>query len=201
MIRVNLFNDVGGGVQAFNVDATEFAGEIGEPDKKDAGTKLGLMLIPVFLVYGYFSFQEWRRDDRIQEIRNQIATKKSKVNALQPEIRAIERFQEEKKKLEIQVEAIKKLSFERLLSVKALDALQRLIPQKVWLKTLEVNDTEVRITGLALEDALVSDFMQNLNSSIFFQNTMLLKTTEAKDKDGLSAKEFEVSSELVMGTQ
>jgi len=43
--------------------------------------------------------------------------------------------------------------------------------------------------------------MSNLNSSIFFQNTILLGTNEKANKDGLSVKEFEVMSELVVGQQ
>ncbi|MEZ0390830.1 MAG: PilN domain-containing protein, partial [Pseudobdellovibrionaceae bacterium] len=83
------------------------------------------------------------------------------------------------------------LQRERLREVKILDNLQKDIPEKVWLERLEFKDTNLMISGKAISDGELTNFMENLSKSVFLKEVNLLKSSELSTDRGM-LKQFEI---------
>jgi Tfp pilus assembly protein PilN len=198
MIKINLLRDTANSVQAVGGPPTSVSVP-GGPNNADAVKKLLIIGIFPLLVYAGFFYFETQEAEKISLVKKKIESMKGEVEDLQPQIKAVKSFQEEKKRLEVQVEAIKQLSKERLLNVMALSTLQDIMPKEVWLKKLKVVDRKVELTGSTISDRYVTDFLTNLNASIYFRNTILISTREEKGSGNQLVKAFDFQSEIAAG--
>jgi Tfp pilus assembly protein PilN len=90
---------------------------------------------------------------------------------------------------------MKALSRTRLRELKALDFLQTMIPERVWLNSLDYIDEKFRLKGLALTDDDLTDLIQALDKSSFFSEVVLLQAKETTSRDG-TLKNFELTTTI-----
>ena len=87
------------------------------------------------------------------------------------------------------------MSKERLKNVKSLDALQGIIPSKAWLTEAKILENKIEISGMATDDLVISDFMQDLTKSIYFTHVVLESSEEVKRDEGV-VKQFKIKCNL-----
>ncbi|MDZ4677829.1 MAG: PilN domain-containing protein [Oligoflexia bacterium] len=193
MIRVNLLKDsrdrgtstvLGGGTFLGGSDSVEG----GESARPDLLIKIVMFIVPVIFLYGYQQYTAGIAEAQMEVLKQQSDQIDTQLKALDPVVKELERFEEEKRKLNSQLDIIKRLSKERLKNVKSLDALQGIIPAKAWLSQLKIVENKVELEGFATDDIVISDFMQSLDSSIYFTNISLTTSDEAKKEDGVVKK-------------
>jgi hypothetical protein len=204
MIRINLLKDVGGGgtVVGGTRSQTIVAGltSIADFGSSDSGArsvliKIILLILPIGGWYGMDFYLTAQAQEKMVVVKNQVAEMDKKLKEIEPVVKELERFQEEKRKLDSQVAVIKRLAKERLRNVKSLDALQGIIPLKAWLNELKVTENKVSLVGFAADDSVVSEFMKELESSIYFAGVTLKASEESKTNDGV-VKKFEILCNL-----
>jgi len=190
MIRVNLLRSPDatnlasysadmGGTETSMASVTDQIGVVG---------KVIVILLPIILFYAIKAYNQWVITTEFENAKKKLTSVESELKALDPAVKEMERFQVEKKKLDAQLEVIKRLSKERLASVKSLDALQTIIPGRVWLSSIKIIENKVELAGFATDDLVVSDFMQALGASIFFENITLVSSEEWKGPTGVAKK-------------
>jgi type IV pilus assembly protein PilN len=115
---------------------------------------------------------------QVKEIKSKVATAKTesvKYEKINNEIKEI------KAKLEIldtKVGVIKTLESNRYESVRLMDAMTSLIvPKRMWLVNLDGRGNTVNISGVAVDNQTVADFMTRLERSKLFE-TVNLKTLQ-----------------------
>ena len=74
--------------------------------------------------------------------------------------------------------------------------MQNLIPERVWLKTLNYKSGAVSITGYALSEDALNSFVERLENRSEFDDVILLKTADASVGKGV-VKSFSLSMALV----
>lgn len=188
MIRINLLRDSGSaGMVSQGAEAQAmFPSQPGE--LKEVITKLSLVVLPALLLLFYRAYQENVMARELGRVKSEISDTQKKLQALDPAVKEMERFQIEKRKLDSQLDVIKRLSKERLKNVKSLDALQSIVPQKAWIQTMKITENKVEISGMATDDIVVAEFMQTLEASIYFASVTLVSTEELKTKNGVAKK-------------
>lgn len=196
MIRVNMLRDAigsssgagggGGGAAPSGVGIDEAS----EAPREKAGgnfdiiVKMFFLLVPFVLCYLYRDYQIGLKKAQQDALQADLTELQAKLKSYDPGLKDIEKFQEEKQKLDNQLGVIKNLSKERLKNVKSMDALQGIIPKKAWLTSLKINDNVVQMQGVATDDLVISDFMKDLEASIYFTNVLLEGSEETRTTEG-----------------
>ncbi len=189
MIEVNLLK---GNAVTSGFDVKALADE---GDKKTAALKILVALLPVVGLYVYEGQVKEGKQNEFSRLQQQTTDVRARMEGLGNALELVERYKLEKKKLKDQIAVIRRLSRERLREVRALDALQSLVPQKAWLTNFEIDGTKVKIEGLALSDAAVTDFVEGLEESLFFDEVILGSTVEEKTSAG-PLRKYELSCSL-----
>ena len=152
---------------------------------------LGSLLIVGLLVFWYNSYLGGRVDGLNKEIistREQVA-KYKKIN---------EEIAEIKKKLAVldrKIKVIESLEADRKAPVQNLDSLYHLLVEKrMWYNQIEQRGESFKLSGIALDNQTVADYMTRIEKSERFHNVRLssIKQYEIQGKN-LKLKRFEVN--------
>lgn len=201
MIRINLLKDVGGGVSTYGSAGPDSATAVTQSAEKVEGgdfqllLKLGVLLVPGLFIYFYNSYTDFIGQRLNNSLNQEITAVQEKMKTYEPGLKDIEKFQEEKRKLDEQLSVIRELSKERLKNVKAMDKLQEIIPQKAWIVSFKINGNKVDLDGFASDDIVIAEFMKSLEESIYFANVALESSSESKRDEGVM-KRFVIKCNL-----
>jgi len=110
------------------------------------------------------------------EAENAVLSKKKA--SYQPILNQIDKLKKDKAKQEKKLEVIKQLKTGSLSMVRILDELARITPAgRLWFNSLTINSDKITLTGIALENATIAQFMNRINTSKFFSSAELARTT------------------------
>ena len=149
-----------------------------------------IVCLLVFLYYSHLNSQIKRLTADINQTKIQVA-KYQKINKEIAEI---------KKKLELldrKIQVIESLDRDRKAPVQTLDSLYKLLVEKrMWYTEIEEKGNSIKISGIALDNQTVADYMTRLEKSEEFQNVRLaaIKQYQMKERS-LSLKQFDVNFE------
>ena len=194
MIKVNLLKNrsmQGGGDTTYAVSIDRGGNEA----QKEAVIKI--MLMAVFAVI--LVFVENHNVDSLKEEQQrymiQLNELQGQVDKLKAETAKVADLEKQSKELEDKMKIMKQLSKTRLRELKALDYLQTIMPERVWLVSLNYQDEKFNLRGFALTDDDLTDLIQAMDKSVFFTDVILMQAKEQTTPDG-TLKNFEVSSAI-----
>lgn len=137
---------------------------------------LAVSLVAVGIVL--FSHVALSKQVSDQEERNQYI--KSEISKLDSQITEIDKLQARRDELLSRMKVIQDLQGRRPVIVRVFDELVRVIPDGVYLKSLERKEDSFTITGVAESANQVSNLMRNLDASPWFKSPVL--STVAADQ-------------------
>ena len=151
-----------------------------------------LSLILVLIISGIF---HWMLGQKINGLSKRIEDTKAQVakyNKINNEIEDI------KKKLAIlnqKIEVIKSLDLNRKEPVQLLEAISDMIVQnRMWLTAFITNDESVNISGIAVDNQTIADYMSRIETSKEYESVKLSSIKKADIKDSnMSLKTFGLS--------
>lgn len=202
MIRVNLLKDHATGTNLATDMAMDMEPglDIGEKPQSQAQNiiKILIILSGAALLFAYEKYN-------IGNLRSQNSALSSQLSQIQSEVDSKRASIEESKKLEEVLsdlkkrgESIKGLARKRLIEIRAIDYLQNVVPDGVWLKTVEFKENFVTIDGTSASDEDLGMFTQSMDAWRGFNNVILL---QAIDEQGPTAtvKNFKITANLTVG--
>lgn len=202
MIKVNLLKDAGrkktggGGIPDSTMISEYKAGMTGAlGSNKPIIQRFAFLIVPIVGVFIYTWVVESGLENDKENLRKKIQGVEQQVAALQPQLNVIEQLKTEKGKLTNEINAIRDVSKRRYGYVKTLDALQTLIPDKAWVTKLTVKDQIISLEGRAIEDTIISSFMQNLEESAYFSDVTWVDSKEVNEPQGV-VKAFSIRFNL-----
>lgn len=84
-------------------------------------------------------------------------------------VKQIDKLQKDKKLLETKLQAVDKLKSESQLMVHVLDEIANRTPTaSMWLTSLKVSGTSLQLSGVALDNATIAQFMRTIEASDYF---------------------------------
>lgn len=207
MIKINILRNRGG-TSSLKTSVTsmtgitfhgsnEGGGESGYADENSAMLKkVVLAIIFPVLILAYDQYVKSEKGSILSKLRTEKTELENKLKTFGPKAESVKKFQQEKDKLEKRIDIIRNISKERLKVVKAMDSLHKNVPQQAWITELVVKDNyTTKITGFALDDFVVSNLIQNLDESIFFESVKLVSSQESSVAEG-KLRKFEISGQL-----
>src|SRR5437899_687592 len=114
MIRVNMLRDASGGggraaQSGVSIDNTSAAPRESAGGQADLALKVIFLVVPLALTWAYRSYQIGVRSEEKQKLEAHVNELTEKLRSFEPGIKDIEKFQEEKRKLDNQLDVIKRL--------------------------------------------------------------------------------------------
>lgn len=119
-------------------------------------------------------------------INTQIAIYKEKADK-------VTEIQKRLKILEDKLKIVSSLKLKRDAQLMLLEDLQvRLVPEQMWIESLDADETTVTLTGIAFDNPTIANFMKRLETSPLYQEIDLKQTRIKKFDEGTSLKAFEL---------
>lgn len=114
-----------------------------------------------------------RLDGQTEQLRAEIR----KLNDQAKEVRDLN---EEKVELRTKLRIIDDLQQKRVGPTHILDDLSQATPEKLWLVDFHDTNAQATITGMALDNQTIADFMRQLQNSKYFYNVDLVETSQSE---------------------
>lgn len=153
MIRINLIREKRKRRKEFNLDVL-------------------YLLFPVLVIAGVLLFHR-SVAGRIGDLNANIGKAQAEVARLKKEIGEVEAFKARKAELQQKVDVISNLQKGRKGPVIVFEALSASIPEKCWIDRLTLKGNQVQLSGIALNNYTIANFMTALGQSGRFQNVVL----------------------------
>lgn len=142
---------------------------------------------------GYYTWQKGVLEDHEKA----LAVLKEKNQQLEPLLKEKKQLDELKILLNKQIDAIEALQANRASVSHMVEELSNANTQELFLKEFVLNDGSVTISGVAQDDSQISDLMQRLRASVWYQEPKLIQIVSNK-KLGEEVKDFTITSKLLL---
>ncbi len=131
-------------------------------------------LILVIVAVGVIGIMGLYQGQKIANLEQTIAAEEAESRRLAPEIAKIKRLDEQRQGLNQRLEVISTLDRDRYFRVHIMDELNRAMPDHMWLTRMadQGGDTYA-LEGVTFSNFLVSDLLQNLDRSPYFDGVSL----------------------------
>ncbi|MDX1775599.1 MAG: PilN domain-containing protein [Desulfobulbales bacterium] len=115
---------------------------------------------------------------KVGELKASISALNKEKAKYQTTINQIEQLKKDQTLLETKLNTISELKKGSKLTVRVMDELAKLIPSnRLWLKSMNFRGNKLQISGTALDNATIADFMETIVTSPFFVNAELSGTS------------------------
>ena len=140
-----------------------------------------LFLAALLVLFALMGMTAVSMSNKTIAIKNDLTALNKKKASFQEIIKEIEQLKKDKAALENKLEAIKQLKRGSQQPVRVLNALATLTPaDRLWLKTLKQTPDQLQISGVALDNATIAQYMNDLTKSPYFSAANLGSTKLTK---------------------
>lgn len=156
------------------------------------------IFISLLLVLGVVAMLQSSKASAIQAETIRLNQEKQTYDKVVAEIK---RLEADKKELENKISIIKQLKKESSLTVRVLDEVAtRLDSARMWLTSLDQQGSSLALTGIALDNKTIADFMNALEASPFISNVNL-SDSSLTQVAGQELKAFSLQCALASPTE
>jgi len=133
---------------------------------------LGFLLVPLIVLAGTLYFHS-TVTGRIATLQQNIQKANADIARLKKEIGEVEKFKLRKAELQKKVDIISNLQRDRKGPVRLFEALSAAIPEKCWIDKLDLQGDRITLSGMALNNNTVANFMTALGQTGRFRDVSL----------------------------
>lgn len=138
---------------------------------------------------------------KISSLQADIAALKKEKDSYAPTLARIDKLKKDKEELARKTEIIQKLKEDSSLTVRTLDEVANHIDnERMWLESLQQQNASLRLSGVALDNQTVAQFMDSLKESPFVQDVDLANSS-LKVVSGRNLKTFQLNGTVAQPTQ
>lgn len=129
--------------------------------------------------------------NRVEERETKIAENEQEIKRLQKIIGEVNELEKQSKRLKDQLAVIDKLEKGKRGPVRVLDEMSSQIPKRVWITGFREAGGALSVTGSAMDNSDISEFMRAMQKTPYFSD-IALKFTQADLRDGVTVYNFEI---------
>ena len=171
--------------------------------KKRAQARKHILLLgcAVILSLVLFLFLGMHQSNKIEDLNNSITRLKKAEKSYAPTLARIKKLKANNAELERKTEVIKKLQADSSLTVRVLDEVANAVGnEKIWLNSLNQQGGMLQLSGIALDNRTISDFMDILKESPYVTRVDLTDTS-LQTVSGRKLKKFSLSCSVASPTE
>jgi type IV pilus assembly protein PilN len=154
-----------------------------------------LVLGLVVILSGIFLTHQSMRSD-LATAQASVAQLEADIDRYRPQRVLVDGFKKQKKQLQDKLDIISSLEQARSGPVRVLDELSSSVPERLWLTAITTKGKLIKLEGQSLDTGVVADFLRGLNSSPFFSNVDLDKTSGGKVVRGVRLVNFVIRADM-----
>jgi type IV pilus assembly protein PilN len=151
--------------------------------------QLSIAGLTIFLAIVCIIVLQTNLKKRESELNNKIVLVKEEIVKLEEKVGEVEKLKQEKAKLEQKHAVIKDLDRGRMRAAYILGELSQRTPEKIWIESLDKSGRSLKITGVALDNETIANFMMVLEKSKYFGGVEL-GAAQQINRGGLKLKKF-----------
>ena len=155
-------------------------------------TRAGLAFALLVLLGAAIRVQQGRE---LAATDTRIAQTEEALRALDSQVRDVNDLDAKRKALDSKLKVISDLGRKRVGPVGVMTDLAKATPDRVWLTDFTEAGGGATITGQAVDNQIVAEFLRNLTGSPFFTNVDLVETTQDQVGD-IKLRKFIVKSQI-----
>jgi type IV pilus assembly protein PilN len=133
----------------------------------------------------------------IGDVKADNATMSQEIEVLNQTVRRVEEVDQLRAELQLKLDIITQLKATKSGPVHMLAELSLATPEKLTLTELHEEDYQISLEGYALSPEVISDFMTNLDTSIWFEEVYLIEM-EGEVQDGRRLNTFTIQATFVL---
>ncbi len=156
-------------------------------------TITGVVLGIAFLAMGGTYYLQYRELGRLDKEMTEL---RSNILALNVKVKEVGDLQNKIKDLRGKNKIFDDLSMKRIGPVRVLESISIATPTSLWLTELRESGGNMVLTGLAMDNQTIADFMRALANSNFFKNVDLVEVVQEKSA-GSALKKFTIKSAVM----
>ena len=141
---------------------------------------------------------------------SKLASNKTKMQReiaeLERLIGEVKQFEQKKAELQRKLDVINNLKNNKVGPVHLLEELSVTVPKKLWLDAINETTTPpaghaISLTGKAISDEVIAEFMSKLEESEYFTNVNLIVAQAAGEQQGVPIQTFQLTAEMHIPTK
>ena len=148
-----------------------------------------LVTVAVAAILGYLVYFF---SSRVSSKQMQVNQNEQKIQELKAKIKSVEDYENRKAMFQQRIGIIEQLGKSKTVPVKILNELGVLLPEGVWVTSLDVSGTDINLGCTAYTNTDVVNYVNNLKNSSFFTEVYLQESVQAKIT-GISAYNFRLA--------
>lgn len=152
-------------------------------DTSAAGQKVtvacSLILAVTGLVIGWWY---WSLRNQSVRLDQEVASAQQEVTRLQGVLQQVAQFEARRAQLQLRVNLIEQLRQSQSGPVHILDEISRGLPDRLWLTELTQEGDVITITGRATSLTALSDFIGNLEGSVYFKKPVEIINSQVETR-------------------
>lgn len=159
-------------------------------------TIAGLSVVLLLIIIGVVNYYTAKEVGRLKVV---VGDKEKELAALKAQTGELTKVREENKIVKEKLDIVKQLEDNKAGPVRLLDEIGKAIPEHAWINKLSDTETNISITGNALNDEDISQFMKNLEKMPGIKKVEL-EIVEMEEKGSIKTKKFSIKMEKTSQT-
>jgi type IV pilus assembly protein PilN len=161
--------------------------------KENVRRQLNIFLGSVAIVCGLLFLLNSYFGSQIKDLNSEIASSREQVAKYKQINKEIAEIKQKLAVLDRKISVIESLDRDRKAPVRNLDSLYQLVVEKrMWYTQIEEKGTNVKVSGIAVDNQTVADYMTRLEKSERFENVRLASIKQTKEKD-MNLMQFDIN--------
>ncbi len=163
--------------------------------KETAVQQIAIFCIGVVLVLVVFMTTFFVKKMQIADTKNDISAAQDKISELKKRIGKLEELKSLKDQVKKKLDVLNQLRKNKTGPAHRLATLSDSTPDQLWLTSYAEAGSDIKISGIALNEDLIAAFLRNIEASSDYMNVELL-VSEQKEIEGAKIKRFDISCKL-----
>lgn len=159
-------------------------------------TEMALAGVGLLGLIGVFAALQVMVNNDLAELETEHDRLSKEITRLKTIAGEVDKAEKIKGDLETKLKVIRDLKKSKTGPVYMLDEIAQATPDRLRLTHLEETKGQLQLSGSALSNEVISQFLSNLEQSRRFENVYLSQITQ-DEKDGVKLKAFELSAQVV----
>lgn len=134
---------------------------------------------------------------RVNTVRAENADLQEEIRRVEEIAKDVQKAEELKTELQRKLSVIKQLKASKAGPVHMMDELSLATPEKLQLQRLDEQSKRLQLSGVAVSNEVISQFLTNLEQSEYFDD-VFLNAIDQVDEEGVKLKNFSISARLVV---
>lgn len=184
MIKVNLLSP-----EKKDSAAVEGPASFSKVESSSSNFNVPAIVTAIVVVFGALGAIFWLQSQKIDRLGKESARLKTEMARYTDTIKMVDELENTRNQLKRKIEIINELKSKQQQVVKMMDKISEALPDWVWITDLSFTSGAVTVSGKALTNNLIADFISRLKDSNYFPSVDY-KDSQFKPMKGMEVYEF-----------